>query len=309
MNLPLSRRINWTLLAVIVGCVAFLIIVGLQEASAISLRTARTARISRTQRALTVMDRIRWAARLGVSNRAISGLRILDGLNPAAMNDYDRDMWHLTKARLLVQVHDLNAAINEYNAIHKNSSLWIDAIEEKGEVTARQGKYAAALAILQTAFAPQFKNQVHPLTFFVASLTHLKICDFPGVFTVSQEFKQNIKTRLPDWRARAATGDLKARRMLAETKTTLHDLQIIEADVIQRMSLAEKAASGRTLGHITNSDDVLKFPVSNSPNPEVWSDELGHYAAQVKTCPAPHLLAQNQAKGARVERGSEGAQQ
>ena len=97
--------------------------------------------------------------------------------------------------------------------------------------------------------------------------------------------------------------------MVAETKTTLHDLQIIEADVIQRMSLAEKAANGKTLGHISDSENVLRFPVSNSPNPEVWSDELGHYAAQVKTCPAPHLLAQNQAKSARVERRSGGVQQ
>ncbi len=291
------KRIDWTLLAIIIGCSAFLLVIGFQASALPTVRAGGPSAIRhQSTKHTNVREQIRLAARLGVQNRTIAALRILDAMNTSSMSVSEQNLRRLTKARLLVQLHDLDGAIKEYDAIPKDSRLWIDAIEEKGEVTARQGKYAEALGVLQTALAPQFEDRVHPLTFFVASLTHLKICDFAGVFTVSQEFKRNMKLRMPEWRARAATGDLAAKRNIAEAKTTLHDLEIIEADVIQRMSLAEKAADGRALGHIAHSEDVLRFPVSNSPNPEVWSDELGHYAARVKTCPAPHLFAQNQAR-------------
>ncbi len=307
-----SRQINWTLLAVVVGCAAFILSIGLHSFAFTPREQDRAVRtrVRPANETAVILRDIHWAAQLGVRNRPIVGLKILDrmALNQTtvrSMTRNERDLWHLTKARLLVQMHDLDGALKQYNMIKKGSPFWLDAIEEKGEVTARKGEYAKALAILQTALAPQFKNQVDPHTFFVASLTHLRICDYPGVFVVSQQFKQNINARLPEWRKRAAKGDPYAKRLIAETKKTLHELQIIEADTIQRMALAKQAANGKEIGHITDNENVLLFPVSESPHPEVWRDELGHYQALMRTCPSSKIrgetkFASNSERGTKI---------
>lgn len=80
-----------------------------------------------------------------------------------------------------------------------------------------------------------------------------------------------------------------ARQELKEIEDITNKLQIIEAEVIQRIHLAEKSKANREKqGSIASGSDVLTFPASD----EVWMDELDHYQAQVEKCPAPTRRAQ-----------------
>jgi hypothetical protein len=229
---------------------------------------------------------LKQAAALAIMNKPVEGLKVLARIDESDLSEKERDLFVLTKARLLVQTNQLDLALANYNAIRQGSECWLEALEEKAEVTARKGEYASALGILQTTLAPQFQDRVHPETYFVASLTHLKICDYPGVFKVNQQFKENMKPRLAKWRVQAAHGDAQAKAAINETTTTVNKLQIIEADVIHRMALADGAANGAKQGKIKHSADVLTFPASD----EVWADELDHFSAEVKQCTPPHLV-------------------
>src|SRR6185312_13825432 len=102
------KRVDWALLAVIIGCTAFLLVIGLQASAHASAHAA-----TRTTARTSAPDRIHLAAQLGVQNHAIPALRILDGLNIATMNTSEQNAWHLTKARLLVQIRDLDGAVKE----------------------------------------------------------------------------------------------------------------------------------------------------------------------------------------------------
>jgi len=59
-------------------------------------------------------------------------------------------------------------------------------------------------------------------------------------------------------------------------------LQIIEAEVIERISVAQKDGARPEQGQIQSGDNVLRFKVTN----DIWIDELNSYQAKVKECPA-----------------------
>jgi hypothetical protein len=83
---------------------------------------------------------------------------------------------------------------------------------------------------------------------------------------------------------RNRTVDL-ARLELKEIKNTAQELNIIEAEVIERMHAFDKKKGRRPVqGELTKSSaDTLVFPIDKSG--EIWLDELGNYQAQVKGCP------------------------
>lgn len=79
-----------------------------------------------------------------------------------------------------------------------------------------------------------------------------------------------------------------AKRELKEIETIVNKLQIIEADVIQRIYLAEKSKEKREKqGQFEKSKDYIQFPA----NDEVWLDELDNYAARVEKCPTVNKRA------------------
>lgn len=70
---------------------------------------------------------------------------------------------------------------------------------------------------------------------------------------------------------------------LSEIKSNLNKLQLVEAEVMQRIHLAEKANGNKrnSLGQFKAEDNQLFFPY----NGEVWIDELDTYQVQSKGCP------------------------
>lgn len=75
-----------------------------------------------------------------------------------------------------------------------------------------------------------------------------------------------------------------AEQELAEMKTILQKLSIVEAEVIQRIYSHEKLAkvgAKKVSDKPTTSDDVLTFKATD----EVWLDEIENYQVSIKDCP------------------------
>ena len=74
-----------------------------------------------------------------------------------------------------------------------------------------------------------------------------------------------------------------AKAELKEIEDVVNKLQIVEAEVIQRIHLADSEKMKRQKqGEIKTGKDTLNFPYTG----EVWLDELDNYAARIEKCPA-----------------------
>jgi tetratricopeptide (TPR) repeat protein len=218
---------------------------------------------------------------LAVQNKTTQALALLNKVE--ANKSVSPDLLHLTKARIYFQTNKLDASIAEYNQIAEKSTYWLTSLDEKAQAFGRKGQYADVIATLQTAMAPIFADRVSPEVYFTAALTDLKICDYAAVFKVTEKFKKQMKPRL------ANTSDAKSRK---EIEDVVNQLQVIEAEVIERISLAERNDNRREQGQIASGPDVLRFKVDD----EIWLDELGHYQAQVKECPTLNLVSKTSKK-------------
>ena len=74
-----------------------------------------------------------------------------------------------------------------------------------------------------------------------------------------------------------------AQQDLDDIKTVLTKLQLVDAEVMQRIHLAEQVKNNRrqSMGTFNAGKDQLYFPF----NGEVWIDELDAYQVQSKSCP------------------------
>lgn len=246
----------------------------------------------------------------------------------------------MNKARVYFSKGELDKALSEYEKVPKSSDFWLESIEEKAHVMGRKKEYAKALALLQTPLSSAFVGLTGPEPYFVAALTHLKICDYSSIFKISSLFKERFKERVialsqlknPEGQAviqdfinriankpfhletlgalvktlprnlprdqvlqdlskvkKSSNRDtaiqsriLKlAKADLNEIEDILNKLQILEAEVIHRIHLADKNNSKREKqGDFKKGKDVMSFPYSG----EVWLDELDNYATRVEKC-------------------------
>ena len=77
-----------------------------------------------------------------------------------------------------------------------------------------------------------------------------------------------------------------AARELSEVNKVTSQLQVVEAEAIQKIYLAEENNERRLKqGTIPKGKDYLRFDVTE----EVWLDELTHYAVEVEKCPTPTI--------------------
>ncbi len=315
-----------------------------------------------------------------LQNQVEDAAKILAQLMKAEPFAVSKDLMELTAARLLFQRGHFSAAVKYYEKVDKTSEYWPDAQEEMAWSYVRRGEANNALAVAQSLVLPAMAVQAGAESFFVHSLSLLKMCDYPGVITSLSTFPKVFKPRaeqlerlaasseipeakkllgllkqkrisrselgkesqtLPRMVARddrlfdnaqaqknfeneakaaeviyskslALTGlqgyfdqlkkntDLRAhtaaaasnqriqqlaKQEVAEIKEILRKLHIVEAEVIQQVSVAERIAKN-TRGPATEQKgvtgskarDVLKFPAEK----EVWFDEIGNYRVNVK---------------------------
>jgi tetratricopeptide (TPR) repeat protein len=105
------------------------------------------------------------------------------------------DLMQLTAARMLFQNGYFDPSIKYYEKIPKASPYWTEAQEEMGWAYIRKGQPNNALALSQSLVQAGFNYQVSPETYFVRSLSQLKMCDYTGVMGSLNEFPQRFKER------------------------------------------------------------------------------------------------------------------
>lgn len=98
----------------------------------------------------------------------------------------------------------------------------------------------------------------------------------PAVFSELKEKSAQAR----DWTGRRIRA--LAQSELDEIKDMILKLHLIEAEVIQRVSIEERTAKRNSErdSHV-DAKDVLKFPHTD----EVWLDEIGNYSVRIKDCP------------------------
>jgi hypothetical protein len=241
-------------------------------------RTIESSAASPTQ----VWEAARLALYYGDSQWAIQHL---DGLL-SKKTSIDKNQLLLMKARGWYQTGKFNKAIETYSDVSKDSPEWVLALEEKAWAYLKLGQEDKAIAETTTLLSSYLDQKIGPEPYFLASLAHLRICDYVSVFKVGQQFKNRYKEKILEFQAQSKIGSekMRAERRLGETDKTIKRLQLIEAEAVQRVYAAERAATGKT--DIQVADGSLVFPKTDD---EVWSDELGQFQVGAKKCPEPSL--------------------
>lgn len=290
------------------------------------------------------------------------------------------DLLNLTAARLLYQRSFFEASAKYDEKIPKGSDHWTQAQEEMAWAYVRKGEPQNALAVTKSLVNPALGADVGPETFFLRSLSELKVCDYSGAVETLSEVPKRFKTRtlaleklsqdpsgpavdqllkslregkakstelgkvmkdLPRFsnrderlqqlvqaeqllekeaaraeviyaRTLALTGlqghfekmrqDLQGRlsaakassrarvqelaqREVKDTKQLLQKMHIVEAEVLQQVSLVDKIAKGaggevREMKGSTGSKSAtaLRFPAES----ETWFDEISNYKIDVR---------------------------
>ncbi|MBX9767238.1 MAG: hypothetical protein K2X47_08205, partial [Bdellovibrionales bacterium] len=125
----------------------------------------------------------------GPAAQALAHLMKLEN-NPVSV-----DLMNMTAARLLYQNGYLDAAIKYYEKIPKVSEFWFEAQEESGWAFIRKGEPQNAIALTKTLTRSEFSAIVGPETHFLRSLSFLKVCDYPSVIALLNDFQSIFKKR------------------------------------------------------------------------------------------------------------------
>ncbi len=102
----------------------------------------------------------------------------------------------MKKARSLFSKGQYEQSIELYNKIPKGSDQWLVAVEERGWAYFRMGYPEKAMAQSKTLLSPSFAGTVGTESYFLQSLSQLKICDYKGVFETHGIFKEKQKSRI-----------------------------------------------------------------------------------------------------------------
>lgn len=130
-----------------------------------------------------------------LKDQADLAAKILAQLMQTEKAPVSQELMTLTAARLLYQNGYFEAAQRYYEKVPKTSEYWLEAQEELAWSSIRRGKPQDALAYTKTLVNPAFKGQVGPESYFVRSLSQLKICDYPGVIATLEQFPKIFKAR------------------------------------------------------------------------------------------------------------------
>ncbi|HRK08695.1 MAG TPA: hypothetical protein PLZ57_13065 [Pseudobdellovibrionaceae bacterium] len=166
-------------------------------------------------------------------------------LMKAPNNPVSEDLMTMTAARLLFQNGFLDAAIKYYQRIGKKSDYWFDAQEEMAWAFIRKGEPQNSIAITKTLVAPNFAAEVGPETFFLRSLSQLKVCDYPSVVETLNSFRNRFKPRV---------ATLKELTERADTEQVKRTVQKMKSGSVK---LTDLGADAHKLPRYTTRDQVL----------------------------------------------------
>jgi len=109
----------------------------------------------------------------------------------------------MSMARIFYSTGDFEAALKYYDQIEKYSSLWLDAIFEKGWTYFRMGNYERAMGNLHTLNSPYFEEQYFPESRVLQAVILYTNCRFEDAILVVDQFvkeydglRKDLKTQL-----------------------------------------------------------------------------------------------------------------
>ena len=155
-------------------------------------KMAVSAPVNTRERAL-----IDWQLALShaLNDQADEAAKVLASLLKNEKSPISQDLINLTAGRLLFQNGYFDAAIKYYQRISKQSDYWVDSQEELAWSYLRKGEPQNALGISKTLMNPSLKGFVGAEAYFVSSLGHLKVCDYPLVMETLVTFPKHYRER------------------------------------------------------------------------------------------------------------------
>jgi len=155
------------------------------------------------------------------------------------------ELMQMTAARLLFQNGYFDSSIKLYEKVPKVSEYWTEAQEEIAWAYIRKGEPQNAMAISQSLVKPALASQVSPESYFVHSLSQLKVCNYSGVAASLDHFSKTFKKRTLDLNEIAAN---------SESPAVQQAIGILKQN---RVRLAELGSLGKKLPRLITKDENL----------------------------------------------------
>ncbi len=224
---------------------------------------------------------------LGIRGDAGKAAQVLAHLIKMKNNPIDADLTTLTAGRLLYQNGYLDAAIQYYKKISKNSDYWFMAQEELAWSYMRKGEPQNAIAVTKTLTYPDFKGWVGIESYLLGAFSNLKVCDYTSVMDIMKSIKgqygdhlmaletltkdphqkpvENLITKLSAGPVSIATLGTQAHFVPTQAPRD----EVLSLLVKKKMALAEEASSAEklyarslTFGNLQGRFEKLKNQVS-----------------------------------------------
>ncbi|MGZ5278399.1 MAG: tetratricopeptide repeat protein [Pseudobdellovibrionaceae bacterium] len=173
---------------------------------------------------------IEWQLLLAYSmnDQADQAGKLLARMMKSKNSPVSSELMQMTAARLLFQNGYFDSSIKLYEKVPKASEYWTEAQEEIAWAYIRKGEPQNAMAISQSLVKPALASQVSPESYFVHSLSQLKICNYSGVAASLENFSKTFKKRTLDLNEVAANSEsavtLQAIETLKQKKARVNDL-------------------------------------------------------------------------------------
>ena len=230
------------------------------------------------------------AAHLGALTAASNGdlkgaIRALQALAAKKMPQSDRDRVLLSAGRLQYELGKFSDAIATYAKVSRTGPSWMEALEETAWAEFRAGRPQETIARLKTVTSPAFKEDTKSEPLFLLGLAQLRVCDYKAVFKTIELFKTRFADKA---KVMEASGTAKDKASLTEIGDTVQKLNLVEAEVIQRLYVDENGKKrGGSTPSVSRGSDQLSFP--SMEDDEFWLDEVDGYKVSLKGClpPAP----------------------
>lgn len=154
--------------------------------------------------------------------------KILARLMKMKNSPISSELMQMTAARLLFQNGYFESSIKLYEKVPKTSEYWTEAQEEIAWSYIRKGEPQNAMAVTQSLVKPTLATQVSPESYFIHSLSQLKVCNYNGVASSLDQFSKTFKGRTLELNEVATNTELpatlQALEMLKQKKARLTDL-------------------------------------------------------------------------------------
>lgn len=145
----------------------------------------------------SAQNQVNWQLVLAYSmnDEADKAGKILAKMMKSESTPISKDLMNITAARMLYQNGYFDSAIKLYEKVDKASDYWPEAQEEIAWSYIRKGEPQNAMAVTNGLVKPAVASIVGPETYFIHSLSQMKVCNYTGVAESLDQFSKVFKKR------------------------------------------------------------------------------------------------------------------